>query len=130
MSLKRRVLEALESAVRLIVNDNESDDDSLKSSGSFDEYFVSLLQVAQTKLKNKRYVKSRRAYRIKFDVNIERDLIERHGSDGPAPWLTDKEFLQKYRMCRESFYLLADETKDHLVMEKNNNKEQRLVHHG
>ena len=46
VSLKRRVLEALESAVRLIVNDNESDDDSLKSSGSFDEYFVSLLQVA------------------------------------------------------------------------------------
>jgi len=87
--------------------------------------------VAQTKLTNKRYVKSRRAYRIKFDVNIfERDLIERHGSDGTAPWLTDEEFLQKYRMCRESFYLLGDETEDHLAFEKKNRKEQRLVHHG
>ena len=52
VSLKRRVLEALEkeiqrrSAVRLIVDDNKSDDDLLESSGSFDEYFVSLLQVA------------------------------------------------------------------------------------
>jgi hypothetical protein len=40
------------------------------------------------------------------------------------PWLTDDEFIQKYRTTRKSFNLILDEIKDHSVFEKKDNQKK------
>ena len=46
-------------------------------------------------------------------INGEEDEISDEASR--MPWLTEEEFLQKYRMSRQSFSLLVDEVKDHPI---------------
>ena len=43
------------------------------------------------------------------------DIHAETGDDGRRPFLTDLEFLQKYRMARRSFSKLVSLTKDHPV---------------
>lgn len=64
----------------------------------------------------------RRSYRKRRRERIEDDLIEADSdsSDGSGerPWLSSEEFLQKYRMSRDSFRRLVDLIKDHAVFKE------------
>jgi hypothetical protein len=44
------------------------------------------------------------------------------GEDGTPPWLSDTEFLEKYRMHRESFHALVKKIKDHPVFKSRKGK--------
>jgi len=46
---------------------------------------------------------------------MDRDLEEDTSEEGLPPWLTDEDFLQKYRVRRESFYKLLAKIEDHPV---------------
>ena len=62
---------------------------------------------------NSRYL-FRGPYRNKAHQIFERDLYEDETGE-QLPWLTDEEFLQKYRMKRSSFWRVVDLIKDHPV---------------
>ena len=57
-----------------------------------------------------------------------RDLYEDPTGE-QLPWLTDEEFREKYRMGRDSFWMLVDLIKAHPVFESNNRKKQAPVPH-
>jgi len=57
------------------------------------------------------------------DGKMERELIDREAA--LLPWLTNNEFLQKYRMSHVSSKLVLREIKDHLVFKKLEGKQGR-----
>ena len=62
--------------------------------------------------KSKRYHQKRTNYRkSKLQIVFDEDLNEEE-LDGEKPWLNDREFLQKYRMSRDSFSAIHDLIKD------------------
>jgi hypothetical protein len=60
---------------------------------------------------------------------FERDLREEAYPDGTPPWLTEDEFLQKYRMHRQSFYRLLSLIENHPAFVSNGRKKQAPVKH-
>jgi hypothetical protein len=49
---------------------------------------------------------------------VAEDLQEKNNSDGERPWLTAEDFKWKYRVDRESFWLIHDLIKDHDVFKQ------------
>ena len=54
----------------------------------------------------------------KYSMNHFREDLEESDQRGEVPFLTDDEFLQKYRMSRESFNELVGLIKDHEVFKR------------
>ena len=54
----------------------------------------------------------------KYSMNHFREDLEESDQRGEVPFLTDDEFLQKYRMSRESFNELVGLIKDHVVFKR------------
>ena len=75
-----------------------------------DQAVVATLRTAEAK----RYHSDRNKYRKPRLFLFEEDMMEEGDCKVPA-WLNDSEFLQKYRMSRESFNAVHDLIKDHPV---------------
>ena len=101
------------------------DDDSVEDIK--DAAFASMIRVAESR----RYLFRSQIYRkslhdrFKEDLDgrdddeedeTERQLIDREAA--LLPWLTEAEFLQKYRMSYDSFKLVLSEIKDHNVFKR------------
>jgi len=94
-----------------LVRDQNGDDDS--DEDEFDVFAISALK----KIKKRRYLfrnKVRKSYQSVFDI----DLNEIDNEAQSLPWLSDDEFLQKYRMSRESFEYLVELIQDDPVFKK------------
>jgi len=86
------------------------------STGTIDEIITIGIEDAIERISNQRYAFPRKPYRKGYSKAVfDRDLQEDDDEHGTPPWLTDEEFLQKYRMNRESFKKLLDLIKDHNV---------------
>jgi competence protein ComGC len=70
-------------------------------------------------VRSRRYL-SRGSYRKSKGRNkiIAEDLQEENNSDGEWPWLTAEDIKWKYRVYRESFWLIHDLIKDHDVFKQ------------
>ena len=132
-SLKRKVLEELE---RLWIERMSSrvvstvDSDSSSSSNStIDNILDTVVEGSYNSLQQRRYVyrnthrNGTKAYNI-----VERDLTEQTEDDDEPPWLTDDEFLEKYRLHRSSFWSLLDLIKDHPIFKRRKEKKQVNIH--
>ena len=85
------------------------------STGTIEEIINFGLENAIERISSQRYAFPRKPYRKGYSKAVfDRDLQE-DDNDGTPPWLTDEDFLQKYRMSRESFKQLLDLIKDYNV---------------
>ena len=88
------------------------DDDEVDSDLEDLETLIDLsVDSAVSRVSNSRYL-FRGNYRSSVPVSFTRDLST--GGEFETPWLTD-EFLEKYRMRRDSFQQLVGLIKDHPV---------------
>jgi DDE superfamily endonuclease len=99
-------------AIRLFSDDDDSVED-LKDVAT---------AILLRKTRNRRYIfrpqyrKSPAVSRFKIDLNLSDGEIEVSScSDSEMPWLSDDEFLQKYRVSRSSFDAILSLIKDHDV---------------
>jgi hypothetical protein len=60
---------------------------------------------------------------------FERDLKEDDEADGTPPWLTDEEFVQKYRMHCDSFRMIVSLINNHPAFQSRGEKKQAPVEH-
>jgi len=131
LSIKRKLLNNLEkviikrkclAAIRDLIFD--SGDDS--SSGTIDDIITHGMERAYTRISNQRYAFPRKPYRKGYYREVfERDLRDVEDENGSPPWLTEDEFLNKYRLDRESFYELLDMIKEHEVFKHRMGKKGR-----
>eukprot|EP00980_Cylindrotheca_fusiformis_P027095 scaffold18779_cov93-Cylindrotheca_fusiformis.AAC.1 len=61
------------------------------------------------------------------DLIFEEDLNDEQNDNDDDPWLSDDEFLQKYRMSRKSFHRVLDLIKDHEIFKNKSRVEQKPV---
>ena len=126
-SLKRCIEEDLEGLVvrrewakvcRVMFDDDTSsdDDDSSISMGQENTLLDLAVQRAYDYVSNSRYL-FRGRHRKSLPV-FGRDLNDDETGD-QLPWLTEEEFLEKYRMRRESFHKLVSMISDHDVFGSN-----------
>jgi hypothetical protein len=138
LSTKRKLLLELEkdllkrrtdATLRLLLLESSSDESSGHekgsiyetrstddSTGTIEEIITIGIEDAIERISSQRYAFPRKPYRKGYSKAVfDRDLQEDDDEDGTPPWLTDEEFLQKYRMNRESFKTLLDLIKDHNV---------------
>jgi hypothetical protein len=101
--------------------DEMDDDDDSTIEGFIDAAVVKV----EKAVRHRRYFLPRQKYRRKkqamFDI-FKRDLCVENEEDGTPPWLSDIEFLEKYRIHRESFHALVDKIKDHDVFKLHSGK--------
>jgi hypothetical protein len=120
LSLRKQVLKELETIINkrksasllqtAMVDDSDSDMEDLNV---LDDTITGLLEEAHKSVSSKRYLLNRGRYRKGFSATtFERDLAEDDNDDGTPPWLSDDEFLQKYRMHRDSFKAILSLIKD------------------
>ena len=77
------------------------------------------------RLKKRQRYETRNSYRSRNVNEFERDLEEGEGS-----WLNDSEFLQKYRITRESLRSIVQLIKDHRVFRRGKRgRRQAMVEH-
>ena len=123
-SRKQRVLRKLrelatEYTWRGLLQNTTGDDDTLE------EVVGVLINAATNQVESRRYLNCPK-YRMggSFDI-FERDLSSNETGE-QLPWLSEDEFLQKYRMHRSSFQQLLTLIQDHPVFEcKNQLKRQQ-----
>ena len=100
---------------RMAMDDDDNDDDS---TGSLLLESLELLQqqLDYEKVQRARYVSPRNLYRSgAYSGVFNRDMTDVNNADGTPPWLSSDEFLQKYRVHRESFSSIIKEIEQHLV---------------
>ena len=105
---------ALKSGISLRLLFDGSDDESVAE--DVDLLNASLIDEYQ-ELLSKRY-SFRGSYRKARYSRFVDDLETNENNNGAAPWLTDKEFLQKYRMSHESFLKIVDLIKDNDIFKQ------------
>jgi DDE superfamily endonuclease len=71
-----------------------------------------------------KYRKGNLEVRYKEDLETENKEASDSSDESVQPWLNDDEFIQKYRMSRESFDRLLDMIKDHPVFHTGKKKKQ------
>jgi DDE superfamily endonuclease len=102
-------------SIRMLDDDNDSLED-IKDLATA----VCLSEVRKRRYLNRssRYRKSPAIERFNTDLD---DIGYHSGSSSESsyelPWLTDDEFLQKYRVTRSSFQVLLNKIKDHSIFE-------------
>ena len=108
-----------------------ADDISISSDDTMEELMDIAVAETLSSVSQKRYFLPRNVYRKSMGKDIfERDLKEENNLDGTPPWLSDEEFLEKYRLHRESFKKLVEMIRDHPVFqEKGKGKKQAPVEH-
>ena len=127
-SLRKAVLEDLEDLhllrqVRKLL-DVVAFDGTSESEDTIEQCMGMAIEGAYEATLNKRYI-DRRPYRSGKEQGIfQRDLYEDETGE-QLPWLTDDEFLQKYRMSRESFWQLVDLIKNDVVFANEHSKKKQ-----
>jgi hypothetical protein len=130
LSLRTRILQNLdvlrgELAILGIAippsSDSEDDDDS--SGDSVILTIANLADIAYEKISSQRYV-FRNLHRAGYSKWTFNNDLKEEGSDDDdeVAWLSEEEFLQKYRMHRVSFWKLVSLIKDHRVFHPTNAK--------
>jgi hypothetical protein len=117
---KRRRLQA---TIRRLISDNDAliddEDDEDDDDDMFSVHAIvdKVVENVKDSILSRRYLLPRKPYRKGYSKMIfERDLREEDDADGTPPWLTDDEFLHKYRMHRSSFYRLLSLVEKHLIL--------------
>jgi hypothetical protein len=91
--------------------------------------FLSELRKRRYYKRHRKYRKSRAEDRFSSDLHVnDNDSTNRgHGSDTSSslPWLSDEEFLQKFRVTKNGFSRILDSIKDHSVFQS---KTKRMPH--
>ena len=115
----------VEAAFRIVArNDSDTDDDGTMLSEIID---VTIEQARDT-IQGRRYFYDRKPYRTGFSKEtFERDLQAEDLPDGTSPWLTDEEFLQKYRMHRDSFQVIVSLIQNHPVFQSKGKRKQAPI---
>jgi hypothetical protein len=128
-SFKKKVLVELgglwvQRMTRQVVGMVESD--SSMSNSTVDNILDTVVEAAYNSLQQRRYV-YRGVHRHGIrDYNIfDRDLSEQVIDDIP-PWLSDIEFLEKYRCHRSNFWSLFDLIKDHPIFGNQSQKKKQV----
>jgi hypothetical protein len=111
-SIKRRKLAAFE---RFVNEDEDSLDDA--DDNIIQTLIDQSLVTAYETIDSQRYLLPRQPYRQSVPEMFVRDLDDTTTVQGIPSWLSDDEFLEKYRVHRESFYLLLSRIKDHPVFQ-------------
>jgi len=123
--IKRRKVEA---ALRSLLHEDSD------KANCFDDEIHDILdvtiQAGYESILSRRYLLDRKPYRKgNSRVVFERDLQEDDAEDGTPPWLTDDEFLQKYRMHRDSFKMIVSLINNHPAFQSKGKKPQAPVEH-
>ena len=130
-SLRRQVLNELENELGVrkhkeLLRGTDEDSD-LEDCYVIHDYLTKTIEQAHEYVSSKRYL-FRNKYRKGFAAaTFERDLCEDDSEDGTPPWLSDEEFLQKYRMHRDSFKTILSLIKDHTIFIKKYRRKQTPV---
>lgn len=121
--IKRRRVEA---AFRLVSYDSDDSDTDILVEGIIDN----VIELAYNTVLSRCYLLPRKPYRKGLAHNIfQRDLQREDNPDGTPPWLTDDEFVQKYRMNRDSFEAIVELIRDHPAFQTRGKKKQAPVEH-
>jgi hypothetical protein len=104
---------------------------------SLEDILDAAMASALRNAESRRYLFRKKRYRCgkdRFEEDLEyyssEDLDSVSEEAGKMSWLTEEEFLQKYRMSRESFSKLVGLIKDHPVFEpKSKGRKQTPVAH-
>jgi vacuolar-type H+-ATPase subunit I/STV1 len=97
--IKRRRVEA---AFRLVSYDSDDRSDT-EQCNIVEGRIDNVIELAYNTVLSQRYLLQRKPYRKGFSHKIfERDLQREDNPDDTPPWLKDDEFVQKYRMNRDS----------------------------
>jgi DDE superfamily endonuclease len=64
-----------------------------------------------------KYRKSPAETRFKTDLNDVSSSSNSSGTSSELPWLSDEEFLQKYRVTRKSFDIILEKIRNHPIFE-------------
>ena len=126
--LREEVIKREEEAkARAALRELQSDPDS--DTGSLEDLMDLQVQAQLADVEAKCYLKPRKKYRdTGKDAFFDRDMEEEDSNDEDShPWLTDEEFLQKYRIHRESFKDLVNRIRDHPVFRTAKKRPQRKV---
>jgi hypothetical protein len=101
--------------------------DAIDSPDEDEDDFDDMYEYQLELVKSKKYINPRQPYRTSSLASYKKDLDNINSTDDnqldnviERPWLTEEEFLQKYRMSRTSFDTLLGMVKDHPVFEKKN----------
>jgi DDE superfamily endonuclease len=132
LSKKQRYLQALGKrfSIRLLCRGHRT---LVDEEDSVEDAVDVALAMAIRNGERKRYLFRRSCYRKGTDV-FEADLQEEESVSSEEsgvteaasmPWLTDEEFLQKYRMSRESFSRLLALIEDHPIFQPKSKKGRR-----
>jgi DDE superfamily endonuclease len=127
-----RVLANADAMSDLIDDDDDADynnDNTMLEVYECNQLNVETLEYTYNEIKNKRYLMERKPYCTGLNNVFVRDLKDQDNEDGSPPWLQEEEFLQKYRMHRESFRQLLDMIKDNPVFQSSGVREQAPVAH-
>jgi hypothetical protein len=145
-STRKRVINALQNelqerearkAFKLLLEDLEEesdlsspDDISISSDDTMEDLMDIAVAETLSSVSQKRFFLPRNVYRKSLGKDIfERDLREERNPDGTPPWLSDEEFLEKYRHHRESFQKLVEMIRHHPVFQQKGKRKQAPVEH-
>jgi hypothetical protein len=105
--------------IRMLHSDDEDSFEDLQDLASV--VFLSELRKRRYYKRRKKYRKCRAEERLNKDLyNNDADATNRsHGSDSSSslPWLSDVEFLQKFRVTKNGFSRILEFIKDHSVFQ-------------
>lgn len=126
--IKRRKVEAAYQS--LLFEDSDNEGEIFGHDGSLHAVMDVMIQAAYDSISSRRYLFDRKPYRKgNSKLIFERDLQEDDGPDGTPPWLTDEEFLHKYRMHRDSFKMIVSLINNHPAFQSKGRKKQAPVAH-
>lgn len=125
---ERKIQQQREEALlhQLIWSDEELErdgDDISTGSELLRTMITSQLEQEYTRCTQERYLQSRKPYRSNGDYSIfARDLVDEDDEHGSPPWLTDEEFLQKYRLHRDSMHYVVSRIQGHHIFSSNKSR--------
>jgi hypothetical protein len=105
---------------------NNEDALSVQSDNTIDDLVDAFIEQSLDNIVRRRYFIPRTKYRTKkrspYGDVFQRDLNTGNLEDGTPPWLTEEEFLQKYRVHRESFHSIFGKIQQHPVFHQQEGK--------
>ena len=108
--------------VRLLDDDSDESVEDIKDLAA--AVCLSELRKRRYLERPKKHRKSPANERFRTDLNADKKIQDDNSSKSEMPWLTNDEFLQKYRVSRSSFQYIYDLIRDHPVF---NSKTKRMT---
>jgi hypothetical protein len=103
--------------------DGSSESSSDGSDNTINEIIDAAIASSYKRVSERRFILERTPYRKGNARKIfERDLQEEDNNDDTRPWLSEEEFMAKYRVKRGSFKIILAQIKDHPVFQTTGKK--------